>query len=205
MSAPRVVVVGDGPAAEAALARLPGAILLASPDAVAWHAEPGRVWVEGGGRVWAEAFDALLLCADEPLLLSALGCAFADGRPVTDADGATSLAGVFAAGAVCGARGPDEAAAQGRRAAEALLAGAPALSAAAVAAPAANSVRLDPLGIATLLEGPLGPQRDAAALEQAALLGPVLPARPVSLAALAAFAGARPPALPPQRDEEHHA
>ncbi len=201
MSAPRVVVVGDGPAAEAALAHLPGAIRLAPPDAAVWHAEAGRAWVEGGGRVWTEAFDALLLCADEPLLLSALGCAFADGRPLTDAGGATSVPGVFAAGAVCGARAPADAAEQGRRAAEALLAGAAALAVSAAPPPPVGA-RLDPAGIAALLEGPLGPERDAAILQQAALLGPVLFARPVSLAALAATAGARLPALPPQRDED---
>ena len=201
----RVVVVGHGPAGRAAMAHLPGAILVAAPCAMAWHAEPSRLWVEGGGRVWAEPFAALLLCANEPLLLVALGCAFADGSPMVDARGATSVAGVFAAGGVRGATTAEEAALQARVAADALLAGhvareldfgePHAASASRVAA------RLDPVEMAALLEQPSAPTRDAALLAQCALLGPILPARPVSLAALAALAETRPASLPTQRDE----
>ncbi len=201
----RVVVVGHGPAGRAAMARLPGAVLVAPPRARAWHAEPGRLWVEGDGRVWAEPYDALLLCADEPLLLVALGCAFAGRAPVLDARGATSVAGVYAAGIIAGATTPDEAACQAGIAADALLSGhvAPTVhSAGPDAASASPVVRLDPVDVAAILEQPAGPTRDAALLAQCALLGPILPARPVSLAALAAFAGTRPASLPPQRDDE---
>ncbi len=196
----RVVVVGHGPAGRAAMARLPGAVLVAPPRAMAWHAEPGRLWVEGDGRVWVEPFDALLLCAAEPLLLVALGCAIADGAPVLDARGATTVAGVYAAGRVAGATSLDEAILQADVAADALLAGhvpKPHVAEPRVTAPLA---RLDPFEMAALLERPAGPTRDAALLAQCAL-GPMLPARPVSLAALAAFAEARPASLPPQRDD----
>lgn len=205
-SARRVVVVGGGPAGRAAIDRLPGAILLAQPDATVWHAAPGLLWWEGSGKVSATPFDALLLCADEPLLLVALGCAFNGGRVVVDEHGRTSAAGVFAAGRICGATTSAEAAAQARVAADALLEGA-AFERAASVAPAylSDPVRLDPAEMATLLESAPGAARNAAALAQSALLGPVLPARPVGLAALAASAGARPAPLPPQRDEGERA
>ena len=201
-SAPRIVVVGYGPAGRAAMAHLPGATLVAAPRAVAWHADANCLWVEGDGRVWAEPFDALLLCANEPLLLVALGCVFLASAPAVDARGATSVAGVFAAGGVRGATSAGEAALQARVAADALLAGhvAPEPQ---IGGPHAPSVaaRLDPVEMAALLEQPTGPTRGAALLAQCALLGPILPARPVSLAALAALAETRPDALPPQRDE----
>ncbi len=193
----RVVIVGGGPAGRSALAALPQAVLVTRP-AVAWHAEPGRVWVEEAGTVRSEAFDALILCADEPLLLSALGCVFEGVRPGVDGAGRTSVPGVFAAGLVCGATRGETAAAQGRAAAEAVGSAAwPALDGAAQAAPE----RLDPVALASLLEQPLGPGRNEAVLAQAALLGPVLPARPVSLAALAALTPERPVPRPVQPDE----
>ncbi|MFC7690457.1 hypothetical protein ACFQY5_13525 [Paeniroseomonas aquatica] len=65
-------------------------------------------------------FDRLLLCADEPLLLLALGCAFADGRPQVDPTGRTSQPGIHAAGAILGASTAEEAARQGRIAAQSL-------------------------------------------------------------------------------------
>ncbi len=204
MSAPparRFVVIGGGPAGRAAIARLPGATLLSRPDALVWHAAPGLLWSEGRGRVWATPFDGLLLCADEPLLLAALGCAFADGRPIVDGLGRTSKAGIFAAGRICGATTVEGAAAQARAAADALHA-AEILEPAAPDASLRGSgpVRLDPAEMAALLETTPGAARNVAALAQGALLGPVLPARPVGLAALAALAGARPASLPPQRD-----
>ena len=188
------------------MARLTGAVLVAPPRATAWHAEPGRLWVEGDGRVWAEPFDALLLCAGEPMLLVALGCVVGPSLPVLDARGATTVAGVYAAGRVAGATSVEEAIRQARVAADALLAGhvaEPHLADAHLAAPRVTVplARLDPVEMATLLERPPGPTRDAALLAQCAL-GPMLPARPVSLAALAAFAEARPASLPPQRDDE---
>ena len=201
-SAPRIVVVGYGPAGRAAMAHLPGATLVAKPRAMAWHAEPAHLWVEGDGRVWAEPFDALILCANEPLLLVALGCAFVDGSPMVDARGATSVAGVFAAGGLRGATTAEEAALQARVAVDALLAGHVAREP-NVGAPRAVSVaaRLDPIEMAALLEQPSGATRDAALLAQCALLGPILPARPVRLATLASLAESRPASLPPQRDE----
>ena len=48
----------------------------------------------------AEPFDALLVCADEPLLLAALGCTVRDGRVVADPAGRTDVPGVSVAGRV---------------------------------------------------------------------------------------------------------
>ena len=197
---PRVVVVGGGPAGAAALERLPGAVAIARPGTTAWHAEPGRLWVEGDGRVWAQPFDALLVCADEPLLLAAMGCAFSGGRVAVDGEGRTSVPGVFAAGRITGAGTAQDAAAQARIAAGALRAGRLGPAPAATDTPSTAVARLDPSGIAALLERPAGPARDAEALAQCALLGPLLPARPVSLAALAALVDVMPDPVPPQRD-----
>ena len=137
-----------------------------------------------------------------PLLLVALGCAFADGAPVIDARGATSVAGVFAAGAIVGAVTTDAAAHQAGVAAGALLADHVARRHPGEPRAASVAARLDPVDMAALLEGPAGPTRNAALLAQCALLGPILPARPVGLAALASFAGTRPASLPPQGDDE---
>ncbi len=212
MSAPsvrRIVVIGGGPTGRAAMACLRGATLLARPEITVWHAEPGRLWVEADGRVWAEAFDALLLCAEEPLVLAALGCCFAEGRPVVDDRGATTVPGVFVAGRMCGAATPEHAAAQARAAADALLgadgarpAQCPRLATPAAPPAAAGEDRRDPVGIAGLLETAPGPDRNTAALTQCALLGPLLPARPVGLAALANLSGPRPAPLAPQQDDE---
>ena len=198
---PRIVIVGGGPAGRAALAALPGAVQIARPEATAWHAEPGRLWVEGDGRVWAEPFDALLVCADAPLLLAALGCAIRDGRVVADADGRTSLPGVSVAGRVAGAADSQEAERQATIAACALAAG-PLDTDAPMIPPAetAPGLRLDPVDIAALLEQPAGPERDRAALAQRAILGAVVPVRPVSLAALASLVAAMPEAVHPQTD-----
>jgi len=192
-----IVVVGGGVAGQAALALLPGARLVTRP-AWAWHAEPGRIWVEDAAGVRAEPFTALLLCADEPLLLAALGCGFDGNRPIVDDAGATTVPGVFAAGCVTGAETVRAAQAQARAAAAAILAKrGPAI------APAPSSLgvdRLDPVGLAGLLERPPGPARNAAVLAQCAVLGPVLPARPVGLAALAALTPDPPVPRPVQRD-----
>lgn len=197
---PRAVIVGGGPAGSAALAEMPGAVLIARPGTTAWHAEPGRLWVEGDGRVWAEPFDRLLVCADEPLLLAALGCAVSDGRVLTDAEGRTSVPGVAAAGRVAGATTPPAAERQAVVAACALRAGPPIqTSAPATADPAVT--RLDPVALAALIAQPAGPERNAAALAQQAILGAVVPARPVGLAALAGLVATMPEPIPPQRDE----
>ncbi|WP_267426806.1 hypothetical protein [Methylobacterium sp. GC_Met_2] len=203
---PRIVIVGGGPAGRAALAALPGAVQIARPEATAWHAEPPRLWVEGDGRVWAEPFDGLLVCADEPLLLAALGCAIRDGRVVADPEGRTSVPGVSVAGRVAGAANSREAERQATIAARALAAG-PAYTNAPMIPPAKTApaktvpaLRLDPVDLAALLERPAGPERHRAALAQCAILGAVVPARPVGLAALAGLVAAMPEAVPPQTD-----
>lgn len=201
MSARRIIVIGGGEAVRAAAACLPDATVLTAPEVTPWHAEPGLIWCEGGGRIWATCFDALLVCADEPLLLASLGCAFADGRPVIDEHGATSVPGVFAVGSVRGVTTTDEEVARARAAARSLLAGHGPVRMSA-ASEVAGALRLDPFDLAALLEQPSGAARDAAVLQQVAVLGPVLPARPVGLAALAAFSETRPAAAPPQWDEE---
>lgn len=198
----RAVIVGGGPAGRAALAELPGAVLIARPQATAWHAEPGHVWVEGGGRVWAEPFDILLVCADEPLLLAALGCAVSDGRVLTDAEGRTSVPGVALAGRGAGAATPQEAERQAVAAARALRADPRVLQLEEARSPSGPAAtRLDPVALASLLEQPVGPGRNGPALAQRAILGAVVPARPVSLAALAGLVAAMPEPIPPQRDE----
>ncbi|MCJ2069423.1 hypothetical protein MKK75_11575 [Methylobacterium sp. J-030] len=198
---PRIVIVGGGPAGRAALAALPGAILIARPDATAWHAEPGRLWVEGGGRVWAEPFGALLVCADEPLLLAALGCAIRDGRVMADATGRTGVPGISVAGRIAGATTPEAAERQATAAARALADGTPGREPRPdppAETPAA--LRLDPVALAALLEQPASLARDGAALAQRAILGAMVPARPVGLAALAGLVAAMPEPIPPQTD-----
>jgi hypothetical protein len=191
----RAVIIGAGPAGRAAAAVLPEARVVARPAETAWHAEPGRIWIEGGAGVAALDFDALLLAADEPLLLMALGCRFEDGRPVVDEAGQTTRPGIYAAGGILGAANADEAARQGAIAARA-LAGLP-LNGRITAVPRLLPAgeRLDPLAVAQLLEEPSGVDRNARALAQAALRGTrltslVAPARPVGFAALAAMAPA---------------
>jgi hypothetical protein len=151
-------------------------------------------------------FTHLLLCADEPLLLHALGCTFLGDRPVVDARGATSVGGVFAAGRILGATTPEQAARQARTAASS-LAGLPADGRIDVepGVEPTSVERLDPLDIAIMLEGPAGPERNRAALAQARargdhLSGLIAPARPVAFVALAAAAPARLDPREPQQD-----
>jgi hypothetical protein len=196
----RAVIVGGGPAGRAALAELPGGILIARPEVTAWHAEPGLLWVESSGRVWAKPFDVMLVCADEPLLLAALGCVVSNGRVLTDAEGRTSVPGVSAAGRVAGAATSQDAERQAVVAARALSAGRP-INTSASAPADSNVMRLDPVALAALLEKPVGPERTEAALAQRAILGAVVPARPVGLTALAALVAAMPEPIPPQNDQ----
>ncbi|MBK1657011.1 hypothetical protein [Paracraurococcus ruber] len=191
-----IVIIGTGPAGRAAASVLPQAVVIARPDATAWHAEPGLVWVEDAAGIRAVPFARLLLAADEPLLLLALDCAFADGRPVVGPSGETSQAGIFAAGVVLGATTAEEAARQGAIAAR-VLAGLPPEGAIATPPPRPlpEVARLDPLAVAQLLESPPGTERSAAALAQAGLRGGrltsvVAPARNAGFAALAALAPA---------------
>lgn len=203
-----VIIIGAGPAGRAAAGVLPGARVVARPAETAWHVEPGRLWIESAAGVSALRFARLLLCADEPLLLMALGCAFAGAIPVVDATGATSTEGIFAAGRILGATTAEDAARQARIAAQA-LAGQASGEAIAMPDPAsadAPPARLDPLELAQLLEQPAGPERNRAALAQARargerLSGLVAPARPVGLAALAAIAPRAPEPRPTQQDQ----
>jgi hypothetical protein len=191
-----IVIIGAGPAGQAAASLLPMARVIARPKTTAWHVDLGRVWVEDTSGVTAVEFRQLLLCADEPLLLMALGCAFHHGQPVVDDAGGTSVTGVYAAGRILGAATPEEAVRQGRIAAQAATGRptegriAPRIS---PTAPSADAARLDPLDIARLLEMAAGPERNRAALAQAGVRGGrladlIAPARPVGFAALAALA-----------------
>ena len=203
-----IVIIGAGPAGQAAALLLPAARVIARPRETAWHVEPGRVWVENASGVTGVAFQRLLVCADEPLLLLALGCAFHHGRPVVDDAGGTSVTGVYAAGRILGAATPEEAARQGRIAAQAAT-GRPTEGHIAVcgspAEPTSVASRLDPLDIARLLETPAGSERNRAALAQAGVRGSrladlIAPGRPVGFAALAALAPSRLDPREPQVD-----
>lgn len=192
-----IVVIGAGPAGLAAAAILPTARVIARPEATAWHAETGRIWIEAASGIASVAFTHLLLCADEPLLLHALGCTFLGDRPVVGACGDTSVDGVFAAGRILGATTPEQAAQQARIAAS-TLAGLPADGRIEVEPGVEHALveRLDPLDIAILLERPPGSERNRAALAQARtrgshLTGLVAPAHPVGFMALAAAAPAK--------------
>ncbi|MBL6455294.1 hypothetical protein JMJ55_08180 [Belnapia sp. T6] len=202
----RAVIIGAGPAGRAAAALLPEARVVTRPAETAWHAEPGRIWIEGAAGVAAVEFSRLLLAADEPLLLMALGCRFEAGRPVVDEAGQTTRPGIFAAGAILGAADAEEAARQGAIAARALAGLPPDGRIAASPRPLPAAERLDPLAVAQLLEEEPGPDRSARALAQAELRGArltslVAPARPVGFAALAAMAPASLAPCGTQADE----
>ena len=196
----RTVIVASGAAGREAARCLPEARLIAQPEATAWHAEPGRIWIEDAAGVRAVPFDRLLLCDDEPLLLTALGCEFHDGVPAVDGHGRTSVPSVFAAGRVLGAATEDDILAQVRVAAQALAGGASVGAIATVPRRLPDAERLDPVGMAAVLEEPPGGARTLAALAQCVLLGPVLPSRPVGFAALAAMAHDVPQPGPVQAD-----
>src|SRR5262249_46948579 len=146
-----IVVIGAGPAGIAAAEILPAARVIARPKATAWHAETGRIWIAGASGIASVPFTHLLLCADEPLLLHALGCTFCGDRPVVGPRGATSVDGVFAAGRILGATTPEQAARQARIAAS-TLAGLPADGRIEVESGVeqASVGRLDPLDIAIM-------------------------------------------------------
>jgi hypothetical protein len=207
MTESNAIVIGAGPAGLAAAQILPAARVIARPKATAWHAETGRIWIEDASGIASVPFTHLLLCADEPLLLHALGCAFLGDRPVVDAHGATSVDGVFAAGRILGATTPEQAARQARIAAS-RLAGLP-LDGRIEVEPCvvehASAERLDPLDIAIMLEWPTGRERNRAALAQTRargghLTGLVAPASPVGFMALAAAAPAKLDPREPQPD-----
>lgn len=198
----RIVIVGAGPAGRAAAALLPMARLVAPPER-AWHAEPGRVWILREGAIAAIPFDTLVLAAPVLHLLLALGCRMRGLRPEIDAAGRTSVAGVFAAGAVLGAAGPTEAARQGRIVAQAIL-GLPAEGAIAPGPPparlAADEALAAALGVVRVTFAGAGAVGLPVAAPPGAAPLPFAPAVPVPFAALAARAGEPPPPRPPQRD-----
>ena len=201
-----IVVIGAGPAGLAAAEILSAARVIARPQATVWHAEIRRIWIETASGIAAVPFTHLLLCADEPLLLHALGCTFCGDRPVVSMHGATSVDGVFAAGRILGATTPARAARQARIAAS-TLAGLPVDGAIEVepGVEHASAERLDPLDIAILLEQPPGLARNQAALAQVQARGGqlaslVAPARPVGFMALAATAPAKLDPREPQQD-----
>jgi hypothetical protein len=215
---PRIVIVGGGPAGRAAAALLPDATLVARPEATAWHVEAGTIWTCSEAAVAPVGFDVLLLAAPVPQLALALGCRMRGWQPEIDATGCTSVPGVFAAGSLIGAASAEEAARQGRIAAQAILGAAregdivPQLAQAApqgdvlcsclgvTAAEVAASGLTDPAAIADLFGLRAGACRMARC---GPLLGdPVLlfPAAPVPLAALAARTVAMPSPRPRQSD-----
>lgn len=215
---PRIVIVGGGPAGQAAFEYLPEARLIARPDATAWHAEPGRLWILRDGRVAEIGFDILLVAAPCPQLLFALGCGAHGWAPEVDADGRTSVPNVFAAGAVLGATTPEQAADHARIAACAIL-GLPSEGGIVPREPLAEPL---PEGIAcaclNVTEAALRATGATSAADAAAhfdlhagecrmarcgpRLGEVVriaPAVPVPLVALAAFSGEEPPVPGPRQ------
>lgn|GEM_PF-5719643 len=194
-----IVIIGGGPAGRAAAEILPGATLIARPALTAWHAEPGLVWTEGTHGVEPVPFERLLLCADEPLLLAALGAAFEGQRPRVDTTGATSLPGIYAAGVILGAATREEAAAQGRIAARALAGQPPGGRIQIRPLPPAPALRPGP---AALLAASGTPAASEAERRRLALPVGLCPARSVSLAALAELAGDMPAPAPLQEDVE---
>ncbi|GIX08344.1 hypothetical protein [Elioraea sp.] len=204
--AERIVIVGAGAAGRAAAALLAQARIVAPPEATAWHAEPGRLWILERGRIDAVPFDILVVAAPVLHLLLALGCRTRAWRPEVDACGRTSVAGVFAAGALVGAATADEAARQGRIVAQAILGRAPE-GAVAVGAPpervGEDDLLAASLGVTKVALRDGGTVGIAAAARHRTDAEPIpfAPATPIPLAALAARAGERPPPRPLQIDE----
>lgn len=206
----RIVIIGGGPSGRAAAALLPGAALVARPEATAWHVEPGAVWTWRGDAVTPIGFDTLVLAAPVPQLALALGCRMRGWQPMIDPAGRTSVAGVFAIGALIGAATVEEAQRQGRIVAQSILGEAvdgeiiaadpPAAEQREILCPCVGVTRsaiaasglTDPAAIADLFGLRAGACRMARC---GPLLGEAVtlfPAAPVPLTALAALAGAPP-------------
>ena len=199
-------MIGAGPAGLAAAAILSAARVIARPEATAWHAETGRIWIETASGIDAVPFTHLLLCADEPLLLHALGCTFSGDRPVVDGRGDTSVDGVFAAGRILGAtiagKRPGKLASPPRRSPACPSSG---RDRSRTGCRAASAERLDPLTLRLCSSSRLGPSatglrshRPWRAVRH--LTGLVAPARPVGFIALAAAAPAKLDPREPQQD-----
>jgi len=207
----RIVIIGGGPAGRAAAAQLPSAVHVARPEATAWHLEPGTVWTWHGDAVTPIGFDTLVLAAPVPQLALALGCAMRGWQPLVDVVGRTSVAGVYAIGALIGVATAEDAQRQGRIVAqflrdeeveaEIVAAAPPAVEHVEVLCPCTGVTRsaiaasglTDPAAIADLFGLRAGAYRMARCgplLGEAVVL---FPAAPVPLAALAARAGPAPP------------
>jgi hypothetical protein len=142
------------------------------------HGETSQAGVFAAGEVLgATDGQSAIAASDDQSAIAA-----SDGRPaIAASDGRSAIAAWVGPSAV----------AQARIAAR-VLAGLPPegrITVAPAAAAPAPCERLDPVEIAALLEQPPGTERNRAVLAQAALLGAVLPARPVGFAVLAAAAG----------------
>jgi NADPH-dependent 2,4-dienoyl-CoA reductase/sulfur reductase-like enzyme len=214
----RIVIIGGGPTGRTAAALLPGAALVARPETTAWHVEPGTVWTWHGDTVTPIGFDTLVLAAPVPQLALALGCAMRDWQPMIDPAGRTSVAGVFAIGALIGAATVEEAQRQGRivaqflrdeeREGEITATDPPPAESGEVLCPCTGVTRsaitasglTDPAAIADLFGLRAGACRMA---HCGPLLGEAVtlfPAAPVPLTALASRAGAPPAARERQFD-----
>jgi len=206
----KIVIVGGGPAGRTAAGLLPSARLIARPRMTAWHVEPGLLWTWQGETVSPVAYDVLVLAAPAPQLALALGCAMQGWQPVVDKAGCTSVPGVFAIGALIGARSEAEAERQGRIVAQTILGSAPDGEIAASPPPPleAGDVLCSCLGVTRAAVSASGLTDPAAIADlfglragscRMARCGPHLgeavtlfPAAPVPLAALAARAGTPP-------------
>ncbi len=207
----RIVIIGGGPAGRSVEALLPSAVLVARPEATAWHVEPGTVWTWHGDVVTPIGFDTLVLAAPAPQLALALGCRMRGWQPLVDATGRTSVAGVFAIGALIGATTAEEAQRQGRIVAQSILGEAVEGEVTATAPPASGQDELlcpcigvthaavaasgltDPAAIADLFGLRAGTCRMARCGPSLGEAVTLFPAAPVPLTALAARAGEAPP------------
>jgi pyruvate/2-oxoglutarate dehydrogenase complex dihydrolipoamide dehydrogenase (E3) component len=208
--APRVLIVGGGAAGRAAAEGLPSARLVARPETTAWHVEPGTLWTWRGETVSPLAYDVLVLAALVPQLALSLGCTMQGWQPVVDAAGRTSVPGVFAIGALIGARSAAEAERQGGVVAQVILGHPPGGEIVATPPPeperadvlcpclgvmqadVAASGLTDPAAIADLFGLRAGACRMARCGPRLGAAITLFPAAPVPLAALAARACAPP-------------